>query len=155
MKYTKILLLSILFSSCTKEQITLYTSTIENTTSHNVVIKPYFSGIAPQEKMILIMPNQNFQIANGTERGITENSGFYSNYLSGSDSIIIIFDNEYQITHYFQQPIELAQNYYFLSSPRNLYNKDNYTYTYNDISKNRRESFYLYQIKEQDYLDAR
>lgn len=139
---------------CTKEQITTYTAYLSNKSNHSIVIRPYFNGIVPTEKIISLALNDSFQIANGSDRGIVNNAGFNSNFLSGSDSIVVTFDNQYKITHYFNQPVNLASKYYLINSNRNLYNKDNYLYTYQDASKNRRESNYLYKFIQQDYLDS-
>jgi hypothetical protein len=155
MKYIHILSASLLLIQCAKEKITLYHAFCKNTTSHKIEIRPYFSGSVPSNKIVVLNSNETREIANGFNRGIVGNAGFDSNYLSGSDSIVVVFDNLYAITHYFIQPAMLSSRHYLLSSNRNIYNKDNYTYTFADISKNKRESNYVYEFKEQDYLDAK
>jgi hypothetical protein len=149
-----LVMLFVIFTGCTKEQITSYSAYLSNNTTHNIVIRPYFKGIVPNNKIVSIAANDSFQIANGTDRGIVNNAGFNSDYLSGSDSITVTFDNLYKITHYFTQPDFLAPKYYLVTSNRNIYNKDNYSYTYKDPTKNRRESSYLYKFVEQDFLDT-
>lgn len=155
MRFLKVILLIVLLNGCTKEEVTLYTAQIENTTSHYLVVMPYFSGFVPPNKIITINPGQTVEIGHGTNRGIVDNAGFFSDYLSGSDSIIVVFDNQYQITHYFEVPTLMNPKHYLYLSLRNLYNKDNYFYTFSDISKNRRESNYLYKFIEQDYIDSK
>src|SRR6188768_2813313 len=151
MKYL-IIAISILFlTGCIKEEITLYYAHAKNLTSHKIEIKPYFSGSVPASKIIVLMANETKEIANGFDRGIAGNVGFNSNYLSGSDSIIIMFDNLYSITHYFTQPNSFASKYYLYTSNRNICNKDNYIYTYEDLSKHKRENQYVYEFTEQDY----
>lgn len=86
---------------------------------------------------------------------IVGNAGFNSKYLNGSDSIIVLFDNLYSITHYINTPLLTARKYYLYASHRNLNNKDSYVYTYRDISKQKRETTYTYEFTEQDYLDAK
>jgi hypothetical protein len=152
MKYLS--LLTIVLIGCTKEQITVYNAKIINKTSHSIVIKPYFQGAVPNEKTVHLEANQSFEIATGTDRGIVPDGGFDSYYLSGSDSIAVVFDGSYRMVHYFLQPAILAPRHYLITSNRNLYNKDNYTYTFTDVSKNRWENRYEYNITEQDYLDT-
>jgi hypothetical protein len=147
-------LLIFLFVGCTKEQITNYKANLSNTTIHTIVIRPYFGGSVPNNKIITLTPNGTFQIANGTDWGIVNNGGFDSDSFGGSDSIVVTFDNIYSITHYTTQLTLLASKYYLVSSNRNLYNKNSYLYTYQDPSKTRRESNYLYKFVEQDFLDT-
>jgi hypothetical protein len=141
-------------TGCTREQMTVYHAKITNKTSHSIVIKPYFQGVVPNERTINLGANQSFEIAAGSDRGIVSNAGFDSYYLSGSDSVAVVFDGSYRMVHYFLQPASLSPRHYLLTSNRNLYNKDNYSYTFTDVSKNRRESWYEYNITEQDYLDT-
>jgi hypothetical protein len=155
MKCCHILPLLFFLTGCVKEKITLYYAYAKNSTSHKVEIKPYFSGSIPPNRVIVLMANETKEIANGFDRGIVGNAGFNSNYLSGSDSIVVVFDNLYSITHYLNQPGTFASKYYLYASNRNIYNKDNYAYTYEDLSKYKRKSQYVYEFKEQDYLDAK
>lgn len=145
----------LLVSSCTKEEMTLYSAYAKNGTGHKIEIRPYFFGSVPPAKVITILANDTKEIANGFDRGIVGNVGFNSNYLSGSDSIIVVFDDLFKMTHYFNAPSQLAPKHYLLSSNRNIYNKDNYAFSFVDQSKYKRESTYLYSFTEQDYLDAR
>ena len=155
MKYFLLVAIVHLLSGCTKEEMTLYKAYLKNTTSHKIEVKPYFGGVVSSDKIITLLANETKEIANGFDRGIVGNAGFNSQNLSGSDSLIIIFDNLYSITHYLNNPTSLAQKHYLYSSNRNLYNKDNYNYSYQDVSKHKRESTYMYNFIEQDYLDAR
>jgi hypothetical protein len=155
MKFFIMIFVSVLLTCCYKEDSTLYYAYMKNTTSHRIEIKPYFAGSVPINKIITLVANDTKEIATGFDRGIVGNAGFNSSYLSGSDSIIVVFDNLYSITHYFSSPAVHTPKYYFLTSNRNIYNKDNYVYTYQDLSKHQRKSTYNYEFKEQDYLDAR
>ena len=147
-------LLVFLFIGCYKEQTTIYTADLSNTNTHSIVIRPYFSGLVPPNKVITLTANGTFQIAKGSDRGIVNNGGFDSYIFGGSDSTVVIFDNTYSITHYTTQPTMFAPKYYLVSSNRNLRNKDSYIYSYKDINNTRRESNYLYNFTEQDFLDS-
>ena len=151
----RLVIITLLFCGCAKEKNTLYHAYFKNTTAHTIEIKPYFGGVVPSEKIVLLLTNETKEIARGTDRGIVGNAGFNSQNLSGSDSIVVVFDNLYKITHYFTAPLTTAPRFYLLMSNRNIYNKDNYAYSYQDISKYQRESNYNYEFKEQDYLDAK
>lgn len=155
MKYTLLAVCVFLFTGCTKEEMTLYYAYLKNSTSHKIEVKPYFGGVVASDKAIVLLANETKEIANGFDRGIVGNAGFNSRNLSGSDSLVVVFDNLYSITHYLNTPTSLAQKHYLFSSNRNLYNKNNYTYSYQDLSKHKRQNTYNYSFIEQDYLDAR
>jgi hypothetical protein len=139
---------------CQKEKITFYQAYIKNNTAHQVKLMPYFAGVAPSSKIIVLTPGDSVQVAQGTDRGKANHAGFNSVYFSGSDSIIVVFDNVHPISHYLNTPLTFSSKYYLYSSPRNIENYLNWSYSFQDVSKSRREAFYLYRFVEQDYLDA-
>lgn len=155
MKYFLLAAIVFLLSGCTKEEMTLYKAYLKNTTLHKIEVKPYFGGVVPSDKIITLLANETKEIANGFDRGIVGNAGFNSQNLSGSDSLIVVYDNLYSITHYLNNPASMSLKHYLFSSNRNLYNKENYVYSYQDLSRYKRESTYIYSFIEQDYLDAR
>lgn len=154
MKYILLLFL-VISSSCKKEEMTSYQAYIENTTSHKIVIHPFFSGTSPLEKRITLQSNEKFQIASGSDRGLG-NQGFSSSYFGGvNDSLIVVFDDLYSVTHYANTPSSLARKYYLFSSSRNISNPNSYLIQTNQISKYQQENTFTYKFVEQDYLDAR
>ena len=52
-------ILAILFliasTSCTKEKSTNYYAHLKNKTAHKIVIKPYFQGVVPTDKIITLL----------------------------------------------------------------------------------------------------
>ncbi len=140
--------------SCRKEESTNFYAYLKNTTTHKIEVKPYFSGIISSDKVVTLLAGESKQIGLGTDRGIVGNVGFNSQF-SGSDSLIVIFDNLYSITHYANTPNSFASKFYLATSLRSLRNKNSYSYSYRDLSKYQRENEYLYTFVEQDYLDAR
>jgi hypothetical protein len=155
MKYIIICLLTALYSSsCTKEKTTAYYAYIENKTLHKVVIRPFSGGRATTAKEITILANNKVEIANGSERGFS-NGGFISSNFSGADSIVVIFDDAYSITHYGATPAVLNRKHYLFSNPRNIGNWRNYQLMTNNISKYKRENIHVFDIVEQDYSDTR
>ena len=145
----------LIFGSCRKEDITIYYAYIKNTTTHQIEIKPYSAGMLVTMNVITLSANQDIQIANGTIRGISQNSGFGSKYFANADSLKVTFDGLYSITHYFITPASFAPKYYLNTSTRNLGNKNSYFLNGVDLSKHRRENTYTYEFSEIDYSDAR
>ena len=155
MKFFIFGIFSIVFCfSCTKESTTNSHSYIVNKTTHKIKINPYFNGVIPSEKAIILLGNDTVEIANESSRGINGNSGFYSSNFAGSDSVIVIFDDTYYITHYSIAPMNYSNKYYLYSSNRNILNKNSFIYSSQDISGHQRENFYYYNFIEQDYLDT-
>jgi len=141
--------------SCNKEKSTFYQAYAKNSSSHQLKIVPYFSGVAYNNRIVFLAPGDSTLFGNGVYYGKVGNAGFDSKYISGSDSIVVTFDNTYSISHYFITPASFSPKYYLYSSLRNLGNYLSWDYSFNDPSKYRREAFYLYRFTDQDYLDAR
>lgn len=155
MKAVLILIFGVaLFTGCTKEQITFYYAYLKNTTTHKIEIKPYSNGSVNTANIITLLSNENKEIANGTERGIS-NGGFISPYFAGADSLVVVFDNTYSIVHYGLTPANINPKHYLFLSPRNVGNWRNYQLTTRDISRYKRENIHVFDFIEQDYLDAR
>ena len=156
MKLHFFIALTIILGSCSKEESTISYAYLINGSTHKVVIKPYFSGVVPPDKTIILLSGQTKEIATASfARGIG-NMGFNSSYFGGlNDSIIVTFDDLYSITHYFNPPATLSNKYYLPSSLRNIANPKSYNLQSRDVSKYQRENKYYYTFIEQDYLDAR
>lgn len=150
-----ILFIALLFTGCTKETVTFYYAYLKNKSVHQIQIKPYSFGAVVSANIISLSPNQEIKISDdGFLRGIATNSGFGSKYFSGVDSLIVIFDGLYSVTHYFVNPTSLAAKYYLNTSTRNIGNKDSYVLIGED-SKHSRNNSYYYDFIEQDFLDAK
>jgi hypothetical protein len=146
---------TLLFAGCTKETVTFYYAYLKNKSTHQIQIKPYSFGAVVSANIISLSPSQEIKISDdGFVRGIATNSGFGSNYFSGVDSLVVIFDGLYSITHYFVNPTSLARKYYLNTSTRNIGNKDSYVLIGEDSKQSRTNSYY-YDFIEQDYLDAK
>jgi len=93
------------FTSCIKEESTFYKASVLNKTSHNVVILPFKSGLVLSSDTLKLSPNNQLQIAQGSFRGLNDQPGFISGYFGGTDdSLVIIFDGFYKVTHYANTP---------------------------------------------------
>jgi hypothetical protein len=149
------LLLSI-YTSCRKEGITVIAANLVNATPHHIMILPYKNGIVEKKDTIRIPPNTHFEFGYGSIRGLITIPLFSSEYFGGSDdSIVVIFDDLYSITHYVNIPTDTAPNYYLYTSLRNLGNRLSYTFYTEKKSKHRRRNNHVYNFTEQDYLDAK
>jgi hypothetical protein len=118
-------------------------------------LEPYFNGVIQSSLNKTLNFQNEFIIANGFYRGIVGHVGFSSALLLNADSIIVVFDDIYRITHYVLTPIQKSNKFYLYTDKRNLFNYISYQYSYTDLKKYKRSSLYNYEFTEQDYLDAK
>ena len=144
-----------LIPSCTKESITIYYAYLKNTTMHKIEMKPYFSGVVRNDKVVTLLAGEVKQIADGSYRGIGNQAIFLSEYMTGADSLVVVFDDMFPIIHYGITPPSTAPKYYLFTSNRNVGNSKNYKLETRDLNKHKRENTFTFYFIEQDYLDAR
>jgi hypothetical protein len=127
-----------------------------NSTSHVIEIRPYAFGAVIQNYVVILQPGQGKQV--GSERSMGKHNigmGCASEYLLASDSIQVIFDGQYSISHYFQQPAIVSPKFYTYQSLRNLGNILGYEMKVEKESKYSASHSYIFRFSEQDYLDAK
>ena len=100
-----------------------------------------------------MIPNQSIQIADGSIKGSVSSPGFSSKYKG--DSIWVIFDNIYRITHYINVPVKLYPKNYIFSSLRNIGNPKSYRFVSTPMYGGKSyKNEHFYEFIEQDFLDA-
>ena len=144
-----------LFVSCEKEEITNYYAYLKNATTHTIQIQFFSQGQAVNQNTLTLNQDATIRIANGYNRGINTGGGFSSKYFEGVDSIRVLFDNTYRVSHYLKTPVGLFPKHYLNTSTRNLGNKLSYKLEGKTLSKRKRENTYTYEFTEQDYLFAK
>lgn len=152
----KILVVALLlFSSCQKEQKTEYTASIKNSSTHIISILFYRDGLVGNLDSIQLSSNELVLIANGTFRGLVDIPSFSSSYFgSPQDSIIVIFDHRYRMSHYSVKPNVFSIKHHFRESPRNLGNPNSYDFESKLIGGRFRSNTHFYTFTDQDFLDA-
>lgn len=102
------------------------------------------------------MPGQQLQIAHGHERGLSDKPGFSSGHYGGpNDSIVVVFDNSYKVSHYANTPAQLAPKHHINISLRNVGNAKSYRLETEHVSKNVWNKDHYYEFVEDDYLYAK
>jgi hypothetical protein len=146
-----------IYTGCIKEYMTFYTVYLVNPTQHQITLLCYKNGMVMQGDSIRMPPLTHFLFGSGAEKGANPHPGFSSEHFGGQDdSIVVIFDDKYRISHYGNIPPDTASKFYLYSSVRNLGNISSYEF----YTKERRRSksvdnTHVYKFTEQDYLDAR
>ena len=126
-----------------------------NKSSHKVHISPYAYGSVRGQFEVILNPGEKVQIAEDFVLGKNSvGAGFYSDYLP-SDSIIVTFDDTYNISHYFSPVQNTSPKYYAYNSTRNLGNILSYEGRIVRETDIYIELEYEYNFTDQDYLDAR
>jgi len=148
--FCSILFLSV---SCNKEDITIYIATLQNKTTHSITILPYKSGSVLASDTIKLSPGSEVEIAHGSQWGIVEVPGFSSKYFGGpNDSVIVVFDNLYKVSHYANTPGLLSAKYYLNTSTRNIGNPHSYRFESVRVNNHQQKNTHVYEFTEQDYL---
>lgn len=148
-------LLMSIFSGCITEPNTNFKATLKNDSGSKILLTPYLKGSPALDKEVYIFVNESLEIANGSDRGKVNHAGFDSQYLTGMDSLVVIFNDSFKITHYRINPETPSANHYLNEDFRNLFNYLNYEYSIDDRSRGKRVAYYNYVFTEQDYLDAK
>lgn len=143
----------VLCSSCIKEKITTYKAFVKNGSNQTIRVFIFAGGRSTAVDSILLNTNAEFLLGQGFDRGITNRSGFSSKY-SGEDSIVVVFNNNLRVAHYFTTPAAKSPRFYLYTSNRNMLQLDSYRYEYEDISKHQRKATYTYEFTEDDYRFA-
>jgi hypothetical protein len=154
MKYLFCVFLIAAFS-CNKEKTTYSRAYWINATSHHIEVRPIGKGIVISQNVVRLLPGSKLEIAASSFRDIVNRPMFDSRYFEGADSLIVVYDSLYTITHYANTPIALSPKHYLFSSTRNIGNPNSYKFEFQDKSKHKRETFNTFTFTEQDYLDAK
>ncbi|MFT4062692.1 MAG: hypothetical protein QM642_10090 [Edaphocola sp.] len=140
---------------CIKEKTTSYSASIINEAVVNVEMIPYRYGVLASEESIKLNSGDSVKIASGTDYGIVDHAGFDSDFLSNTDSLVVIFSDTFKVVHYLNDPQNPSIKFVSGKSERNLLQLESYSYSYLDISKYKRSSTYWYTFTESDYEYAK
>lgn len=154
MKYLIWILLLTLFS-CNKEKTTYASGFWVNSTSHYIEVRPVSKGLVVSQNILRLMPGQKLQVGGASFRGILDHQLFDNEYFSDADSVLVIYDSTFVVSHYFVTPSSVRPKHHLRLSSRNIINQANYDFKYEDDSKHKRQTFSTYTFTEQDYLDAK
>lgn len=142
------------FSSCIKESMTTTIATLKNQSGVSINIIAYVNG-TQLNNIVEIIANSSFEISHENNFGISNNAGFSSKYLSGMDSVKVVFNDSFIVTHYRKIADSLHPKSLGNNNNRNIFNYLNYVYSFVDKSKHSRLTTYIYTFTEADYNFAK
>lgn len=93
-----IVFLLLLFSSCV-EPYSSTTVIITNPTSHDLKMVPYSLGIVVSDKITILKTGESIEIEQIVSRGKTREPLYFDPWFKSLDSIQIIWDDDYMVTH--------------------------------------------------------
>lgn len=151
-----VFLLSI-YTGCIKEYSTSYTAYLVNPTQHQITVLCYKEGVVSQDDSISIPPFTHIMFAQGSYEPPNPHPKFSTKYFgSPDDSLVVVFDHKFRISHYGNTPLDTATKYYLYSSLRNLRNMLSYEFYTRGIKGTKSiNNTHVYRFIEQDYLDAK
>lgn len=103
-----------------------------------------------------IAPSEKVEIANGVDRGAdNKESGFTSNYFGSSDdSVVVVFNDSFRVTHYANTPSNLSLKHHLNSSSRDIYIPSSYQFSRSG-TKGIYTNHHDYYFTEDDYNFAK
>jgi hypothetical protein len=139
--------------SCITEKNTITEGWFINTTQHYIDVRVYSQGQINLEASFALAPLESKRQYTENERGKTPGMSYgLRNYLN--DSFVVIFDDQFALTHYKQNLPGNNPKSYPAQSLRNLYNDSSYEKIIEQESKNGRSWRFNYYFRESDFLDA-
>jgi len=142
--------------SCIREQITRTEAYFYNNTEHNVFILFYHNGRVAATDSIHLTPNSSYLFEQGSRRGNFVGRGFASDIpTQAEDSVIVVFDSNYKVSHYINPPNSYAEKYYDYSSTRNISNVESYEFIREKGKKGVYTNIHNYYFTEADYEYAK
>lgn len=155
MKYLLFVGFALLFSSCIIEKETVLEAEMYNSTDHTIKLLTYRGGICGPKDTTTLNPKITTQIGASAERGDIKGPGFNSFIFGGpDDSLIVIFDDSYRVSHYCNTPSNLSGNYYLFTSLRNILHPNSYEFKRVRGKKRVYHNMHKYIFSEDDYLNA-
>lgn len=152
-----LLAITMLVFSCAKkrvEEITNFELTAVNSTGHTIELLPFYGGTTRERDRIQILPHSDQSLGKGWGWGIQSIGSGFESRIAGCDSLIVLFDNQFKVTHYGATPINLARRYYLFIDDRNIGYPIHYQGEIVRETKTSRNIHYSYTFTEQDYLYA-
>ena len=127
----------------------------ENKSVNSVEIRPFRNGVLNEEKVILLLPGQKKEVGSAILPDKADLGTCFSSSFLNADSVKVVFNGVFVITHYFLQGIATWGKHYDYGANRNLSSRTGYVGNITRDVKYGRDIAYNYIFSEQDYQDAK
>ncbi|WP_154657180.1 hypothetical protein [Hugenholtzia roseola] len=154
--------LLLMLSACNATWVHGVKAIVENESS--VPIKIYFFDGGRTSDSILISPSQTFTYAENAILGgklevedVSIRPDFYNNRYFVRDSVVVVFDGLYRVTHYWDTipPAEKPAKFFYYQDNRNFTNHDNFELEVKEKSRQTVDYIFTYTFTEEDYRFAK
>ena len=146
------LLILIMTASCGKTEISQgigTQATLFNKSGVRIKYIPFYKGIPVLEYAFEIENNDSFFLGNYHSKASGKAPGFLSPYGTGMDSIRIVYNDRYIITHVWNYPDSLLQPHQLpYTNDRNVGNVKNYVWWFEEST---RTSIHEFTFTPEDY----
>lgn len=155
MKCLSLIVLIFLLQACTKEGSSISYIWVRNNTNHTVEIRAFGGGAVHSNKSFKLTGNGQYQIDYNSSRGKSSFPIVLSEYFRSVDSVQIIWDNTYIMTHMIADSFTSNGKYISFFDDKNIGKVSKYQQTKVSESKHSIEWSLFYNLTEQDYLEAK
>lgn len=143
-------------SACSvKEEVSSTSVILFNNTEHQISITSFRNGVANNSSLIHLPNYGNYTIESGSSLGKTKGPVYFFDYFQNVDSVVVMWDNTYPITHMISDSFISTDKYIPFGNSRNLGNGNAYTNELTEETKYTIAWTVKYTFTEQDYLDAK
>lgn len=120
MKYYLVLLLVFMIFGCIKDEKSTTNVSIVNATQHKVVLIPYTNGFIDSSKYKVLQSNEILSIETNNQKGKTKIPVVFWNYFKNLDSLVVIWDDIYRMTHMLSDTFTSSSNHLQGYESRNI-----------------------------------
>ncbi|MGE5316452.1 MAG: hypothetical protein ACM3ME_00545 [Chloroflexota bacterium] len=152
--YLLLITLMLIITACDYTGSTTSQVIIKNTSSHKVKILPYQNGTVKQSAVINLKTGEEKTVSSNVERDILGTGSYFPEYVLGTDSVIVLFDDSLKTIHFNDSVSISPSSFHWSNSPRSLWNIDKFDISVRDLSKKERIYTARYTFTEDDYLYA-
>lgn len=155
MKKWVIFFISLVNIGCIKDKRSITDVIISNATIHKVTLVPYLNGFVDSSKYKILQAKSSISIENNFQKGKTKIPVVFWDYFKNLDSLVVIWDDIYSMTHMLSDTFTSSNNHLQGYESRNIGLSTSYVNSVKTESKHSIEWAVINTLAEQDYLDAK
>lgn len=155
MKYILILFIGLFFGSCVKDGKTTSQVILSNPTTHNISLYPYQNGFIDSPNIKTIIQGEEVIIEDNFQKGKTNSPLVFWDYFKPYDSLVVIWDGVYPITHFLSDTFLSSNKFIQFGASRNIGYDASYVVSSNNETKISIEWITKYVFSEQDFQFAK
>ncbi len=138
------------------EKMTSVSIYLENSTNHNITIKPFYKGISQEDKFLYLnRTGTKVKIEHYSHRGILYDPIFFGDYFTNVDSIQLWWNDSFYITYMISGSYQSSKKFIEYGGERSLTHPDLYQKKLMKDKRKRRVWEMISYFTEEDYNFAK